>query len=100
MMELDLYWIAHAGVSVEHILNRCHRRVPVIHLKDREPFADSHDTRIAAVGEGSMDWNHIIPACARAGVDWYTIEQDTCARDPFDCLQSSFEYLAKNKWNF
>jgi sugar phosphate isomerase/epimerase len=98
MMELDLYWIAHAGVSPEHILNRCHGRVPVIHLKDKEPFADSHDSRIAAVGEGSMDWKHIIPACERAGVDWYTMEQDTCPRDPFDCLQSSFDYMANKKW--
>jgi sugar phosphate isomerase/epimerase len=98
MMELDLYWIAHAGVSPEHILDRCHGRVPVIHLKDKEPFADSHDSRIAAVGEGSMDWKHIIPACERAGVDWYTMEQDTCPRDPFDCLQSSFDYMTKKKW--
>ena len=98
MMELDLYWIAHAGVSPEHILDRCHGRVPVIHLKDKEPFADSHDSRIAAVGEGSMDWKHIIPACERAGVDWYTMEQDICPRDPFDCLQSSFDYMTNKKW--
>ena len=98
MMELDLYWIAHAGVSPVSILDRCHGRVPVIHLKDKEPFSDSHDSRIAAVGEGSMDWKHIIPACERAGVDWYTMEQDICPRDPFDCLQSSFDYMTNKKW--
>ena len=98
MMELDLYWIAHAGVSPVSILDRCHGRVPVIHLKDKEPFADNHDSRIAAVGEGSMDWKHIIPACERAGVDWYTMEQDICPRDPFDCLQSSFDYMTNKKW--
>jgi len=98
MMELDLYWIAHAGVSPVHILDRCHGRVPVIHLKDKEPFPDNHDSRIAAVGEGSMDWQHIIPACERAGVDWYTMEQDICPRDPFDCLQSSFDYMTNKKW--
>ena len=98
MMELDLYWIAHAGVSPVSILDRCHGRVPVIHLKDKEPFSDNHDSRIAAVGEGSMDWKHIIPACERAGVDWYTMEQDICPRDPFDCLQSSFDYMTNKKW--
>jgi sugar phosphate isomerase/epimerase len=67
-------------------------------LKDKEPFADNHDSRIAAVGEGSMDWKHIIPACERAGVDWYTMEQDICPRDPFDCLQSSFDYMTNKKW--
>ncbi len=95
MLELDLYWIAHAGVSPERILERCAGRVPVIHLKDKEPFPDSHDSRIGAVGEGVMDWEHIIPACERAGVIWYTMEQDTCPRDPFDCLQSSFDYMTK-----
>lgn len=98
MMELDLYWIAHAGVSPERIVERCRGRLPVIHLKDREPFPDSNECRIAAVGEGSMEWNHIIPTCERAGVQWYTIEQDTCPRDPFDCLQSSYDYLSQRKW--
>lgn len=98
MMELDLYWIAHAGVSPEQILDRCHGRVPVIHLKDKEPLPDSNDCCIAAVGEGSMDWARIVPACERAGVDWYTMEQDICPRDPFDCLQSSMDFLLSRNW--
>jgi sugar phosphate isomerase/epimerase len=98
MMELDLYWIAFAGVSCERILDRCHGRVPVIHLKDIEPLTGSNECRIAAVGEGSMEWEHIIPACERAGVDWYTMEQDICPRDPFDCLQSSLDYMLSRNW--
>jgi sugar phosphate isomerase/epimerase len=93
MMELDLYWIAHAGVNPERILERCKGRVPVIHLKDKEAISDSNDTLIAPIGEGLMDWAHIIPACEAAGVDWYAVEQDTCQRDPFACLASSYDYL-------
>jgi sugar phosphate isomerase/epimerase len=93
MMELDLYWVAHAGVSPERIMERCRGRVPVIHIKDKEPLPDSNDCIIAAIGEGVMEWDHIIPACEAAGVDWYAIEQDTCPRDPFDCLQSSIDYI-------
>ncbi len=93
MLELDLYWIAHAGVNPERILERSHGRVPVIHLKDKEAQAGTNDCRIAPIGEGGMDWEHIIRACAAAGVDWYAIEQDQCYRDPFDCLRASFEYL-------
>lgn len=98
MMELDLYWIAHAGVNPERILERCRGRVPVIHLKDKEALPDSNNCIIAAIGEGGMDWPHIIPACEAAGVDWYAIEQDTCPRDPFDCLQSSMDYLGGKKY--
>lgn len=92
MMELDLYWIEHAGLNCERVLERCHDRVPVIHLKDKEVVVEG--PVMAPIGEGNMDWNHIIPACAAAGVRWYCVEQDTCRRDPFDCLQSSFDFLA------
>jgi sugar phosphate isomerase/epimerase len=93
MMELDLYWIGHAGLNCERIVERCAGRVPVIHLKDKEALPESNDSNIAPIGEGTMDWAHIIPTCEKAGVDWYAIEQDTCQRDAFDCLLSSYNYL-------
>ncbi len=92
MLELDLYWVEHAGLNCERVLERCHGRVPVIHLKDKEVVA-SDGPVMAPIGEGNMDWDHIIPACEQAGVRWYAIEQDVCRRDPFDCLKSSYEYL-------
>jgi sugar phosphate isomerase/epimerase len=92
MLELDLYWVEHAGCNCVRWLERCHGRVPVIHLKDKEVTPDDGPV-IAPIGEGNMDWAHIIPACEAAGVRWYAIEQDTCRRDPFDCLKSSYEYL-------
>lgn len=92
-LELDLYWIEHAGLNCVRILERAHGRVPVIHLKDKEVITASNDTRIAPIGEGNMDWDHILPACEAAGVQWYAIEQDQCYRDPFDCLKSSFDFL-------
>ncbi|MHC4883963.1 MAG: sugar phosphate isomerase/epimerase family protein [Planctomycetota bacterium] len=94
MMEIDLYWIAHAGLNPERIVERCAGRLPVIHLKDKEILEnDGNNSTIAPIGEGTMDWEHIIPTCEKNGVDWYAIEQDTCQRDPFDCLQSSYDYL-------
>ena len=93
MLELDLYWIEHAGLHAERVLERCHGRVPVIHLKDKEVVAKDGPV-MAPIGEGNMDWPHIVPACQAAGVRWYAIEQDICRRDPFDCLKASFAYLA------
>jgi sugar phosphate isomerase/epimerase len=74
-------------------MQRCAGRVPVIHLKDKEVVPKDGPV-IAAIGEGNLPWNTIVPACEAAGVDWYGVEQDTCRRDPFDCLRSSFEYLS------
>lgn len=92
-LEVDVYWAVHAGVNPVRIFQRCRGRVPVIHLKDKEVVAGEGPV-MAAIGEGNLDWDSILPACADAGVRWYAVEQDVCRRDPFDCLKSSFEFLA------
>jgi sugar phosphate isomerase/epimerase len=94
MLELDLYWVEHAGLNCVRILERAHGRCPVIHLKDKE-VVTGEGPAMAPIGEGNMDWDHILPACEAAGVHWYAIEQDVCRRDPFDCLRSSFEFLSE-----
>ena len=92
-LELELYWIEHAGYNCARILERCSGRVPVIHLKDKEVLDGKNETRMAPIGEGNMDWDGIISACQEAGVRWYAVEQDQCFRDPFDCLRSSYKFL-------
>ncbi|MBI2193378.1 MAG: sugar phosphate isomerase/epimerase [Planctomycetes bacterium] len=91
-LEVDVYWAVHAGVNPVRIFQRCPGRVPVIHLKDKE-VVPGEGPVMSPIGEGNLDWDSILPVCARAGVAWYAVEQDTCRRDPFDCLRSSFEYL-------
>ena len=91
-LELDLYWIAHAGANPQRLVERCAGRVPVIHVKDKE-IVDGQPV-MAPVGEGNLDWPSLLPACADAGVEWYAVEQDVCRRDPFDCLRSSFQFLS------
>ena len=90
-LEIDVYWAAHAGLSPERLMEQCRGRVPVIHLKDKEMVGN--EAVMAPIGEGNLDWPHLLPACAKAGVEWYAVEQDDCRRDPFDCLRSSFEFL-------
>jgi sugar phosphate isomerase/epimerase len=92
MLELDLYWIDHAGASPEKVLSRSKGRVPVIHIKDKEMAGN--DPVMAPIGEGNLNWDSLVSACEAAGVDWYAVEQDECRRDPFDCLKSSFNYLS------
>ncbi len=90
-LEIDVYWAAHAGLNPERLIEQCRGRVPVIHVKDKEMAGQ--EAVMAPVGEGNLDWAHLLPACAAAGVEWYAVEQDDCRRDPFDCLRSSFEFL-------
>ncbi len=90
-LEVDVYWAWHGGVDPSALLRRCRNRVPVIHLKDKEVVNGKPE--IGAIGEGNLPWDTILSACKDSGVEWYCVEQDTCRRDPFDCLLSSFEYL-------
>ena len=92
-LEIDTYWVQHGGSSPERLIERCAGRVPVIHVKDMG-VDPKEGPVMTPIGEGNLDWDHILPACEKAGVNWYAVEQDRCYRDPFDCLKSSFDFLS------
>ena len=48
---------------------------------------------MAEVGEGNMNWNAIEEACKVAGSEWYVVEQDTCAGDPFVSIEISLKNM-------
>ena len=93
LLELDLYWLSHGGANPQRVVEKCAGRIPIIHIKDKEMAGQ--EPRMAPIGEGNMDWAHLIPACLDAGVEWFAIEQDNCYRDAFDCLRSSYDYLRR-----
>jgi sugar phosphate isomerase/epimerase len=93
MMEVDTFWIAHAGADPAEYLRRCSSRIPVIHVKDCEVVPEVGPV-MAPVGEGNLNWPAILAACREGGVEWLVVEQDECRRDPFDCLNSSFRFLS------
>jgi sugar phosphate isomerase/epimerase len=91
-MEVDTYWVQHAGLDPVEVLDRLPGRIAAVHLKDKEVVAGDGPV-MAPVGEGNLDWSRILEACHRGGTEFYIIEQDECRRDPFDCLRSSYEFL-------
>ena len=95
-MELDTYWIQHGGGDPVEWIERVNGRMPVVHLKDMvmTPSDDGRGQQaMAEVGEGNMNFPAILAACARAGVEWYAVEQDFCQGDPFDSLAISYRNL-------
>ncbi|HTQ12189.1 MAG TPA: sugar phosphate isomerase/epimerase [Fimbriimonadaceae bacterium] len=89
---LDTYWVVHAGVDLGDLVSRLHGRIPMIHVKDKAVVEG--EVRMAPVGEGNLNWDAILPACAIAGTGLYAVEQDDCyGRDPFECLASSYRFL-------
>lgn len=92
-LEVDTFWVVHAGGDPVRLFQRLHGRVPVIHLKDKEVHPKD-GPRMAPIGDGNLNWDSILPACRAAGVRWYAVEQDDCyGRNPFECLQASITFL-------
>ncbi|MFZ4508401.1 MAG: sugar phosphate isomerase/epimerase family protein [Fimbriimonas sp.] len=91
-LEIDTYWVNHAGADPAAWLTKASGRVSVIHVKDKEVLAEGV-AAMAPVGEGNLDWDSILAAAKGAGTQWLVVEQDECQRDPFDCLRSSYEFL-------
>jgi sugar phosphate isomerase/epimerase len=93
-LEIDTYWVAHAGLDPVALLRRAAGRIEVIHAKDREVVPKDGPV-MAPVGEGLLDWQAILAACREGGTEWVVVEQDVCRRDPFECLDASYRYLSE-----
>ncbi len=91
MALLDTYWIQHGGADPVAWIKKMTNRMPVVHLKDMA-ILDGKQV-MAEVGEGNMNWDAILRACEQANVEWYTVEQDVCQRDPFESLKISYANL-------
>lgn len=91
-MEIDTYWITHGGGDPTAWIGKVSGRIPVVHLKDMAIKSD-RGQYMAEVGIGNLNWSAILPACKAAGVQWYVVEQDTCYRDHFESIKSSYEFL-------
>jgi len=91
--ELDLAWVARAGHDPVVMLGKFRGHVFAVHAKDNAPRGQADDEGgFAAVGQGVLDWNAILPAAAAAGVQWYIVEHDH-PRDPAKVIKTGTGYL-------
>lgn len=91
--ELDLAWVARAGYDPAVMLGKFRGRLFAVHAKDNAPKGQAEDEGgFAAVGQGVLDWNAILPAAAAAGVQWYIVEHDQ-PRDPVKVIKTGADYL-------
>ncbi len=102
-MELDVYWVQHGGGDPIAWIKKMRGRMPVVHFKDMivvmEQSAGAPPTwkqTMAEIGEGNLNWELILPAAHRGGVEYYLVEQDlTYERTPFESLEISYRNLVK-----
>lgn len=92
---LDTFWVQAGGASSVDYIRALKGRLPCIHLKDfRYSALDNIREKMAAVGEGNINFEAVINAAADAGTEYLLVEQDDChGEDPFDCLKRSYNNL-------
>lgn len=82
--ELDVYWVAVAGVDTIALLGSQPGRFPCIHVKDL-----GSDGSIVDVGDGVIDFTAIYAAREKAGIKHFFVEHDNSS-DPIRTIQRSF----------
>ena len=91
---LDTFWVQAGGGDSAWWLEKLAGRVDTIHFKDMAMLGGKRV--MMEVMEGNLNWPAIFKACETAGVRWTFIEQDDCnGKDPFACLKTSYDNLAK-----
>jgi sugar phosphate isomerase/epimerase len=87
--ELDIYWVATAGLDPVNVLTQLGSRVLLLHVKDGPAVQGEPMT---AVGRGTLDIPGIITASAEH-TEWLIVELDECATDMMQAVAESREYL-------
>jgi sugar phosphate isomerase/epimerase len=93
--ELDTYWVHYGGGDCVDWCRRLQGRLPFIHLKDYAMTLERKPT-YCEIGSGTLPFGRIVAEAERSGCQWFIVEQDTCPRDPFESLETSFKYLQAN----
>jgi sugar phosphate isomerase/epimerase len=88
-LELDVYWVAKAGLDpVQQLLNG-QERIVLVHLKDL-----AADGSTVEMGSGVLDMERIVRAALVAGTRHLFVEQDS-STDPLASIVASFRFLER-----
>lgn len=89
---LDSYWLQYGGADIADYIVALKGRIPCVHFKDYQVVGN--EVRMAAVGDGNLNFEKLAALCADSGTEYLFVEQDNCyGESPFDCLSRSLRYL-------
>ncbi len=87
-LELDTYWVFHAGVEPCSFIREQAGNVSLIHLKD-----GNFEGGPCAIGEGFNNIKGISEMSERIGMEWLIVENDNPAPDGLADVGRSIRYL-------
>lgn len=99
-LEIDVCWVAQAGLDPVAVIKSHSARVKLLHLKDRKHGVPTstgpgwpEGNIFAPVGSGSLDMPAILREAHEARVAHVFVEQDASDGDPVEDLGSSIRYV-------
>ena len=94
-LTLDLNHVVRAGQDPVEWILRYAGRQDMVHYKDMVDATREKSVLVPA-GQGCLPGKEIFAACREAGVKVVFAEQESWSKDPFECLQESYEFFAAN----
>ena len=93
-LQMDLYWVMHSSKRTpSQLFDLQPGRFVMWHIKDMDKISRDY----SELGNGSIDFTVILPEAARAGLQYYYIEQGgNFAKDPVQSVTDSAIYFKKN----
>jgi sugar phosphate isomerase/epimerase len=99
--EVDVGWLAAAGVDPVSFFKRHAGRCQQMHVKDIQSATKANFALAmnpTQVGSGKLDWARILPAAQKAGVRHFYVEQEPPFTMPrIDAAAQSYKYLSSLK---
>lgn len=100
-MQLDIGWVAAAGLDPLQTLKRHADRISSLHIKDvrkdAKTFVDRVDSQTIEIGKGRVDWPALFAAMDPQKIRHYFVEQEDFERAPLESAKLSFDYVSRLK---
>ena len=90
-VELDVYWLAQGGVDPVEYIKRYAQRLPLLHLKDRNPVTNT----FTELGTGDIPLAKCVEALEGSKCEWLIYEQDICNYPGIESARISYNNLKK-----
>lgn len=93
--EMDIYWVVTAGQNPDEWMKRYPGRFKLCHIKDRQKgVAATEVDASVVVGTGQIDFKDILGRAAKAGMEYYIVEQEKYAgTTPLAAVADSAKYI-------
>jgi sugar phosphate isomerase/epimerase len=88
--ELDLYWIAYAGVDPLEYMRKYSGRAKLLHLKQIEDYVTR---KCVDLNEGVIDFKEVLNNGIISGVEHYILEQEEFAIDPWISVKNGIDHI-------